>query len=41
MTKPLQGALFRKFRDIIMGIEVIKPGNAVSKKSDKEVGNDK
>jgi hypothetical protein len=33
MTKPLQGALFRKFRDIIMGIEVIKPGKAV--------GNDK
>ena len=41
MTKPLQGALFRKFRDIIMGIEVIKPGKAVSEKSNKAVGNDK
>ena len=41
MTKPLQGSLFRKFRGIIMGIEVIKPDKAISKKSDKAVGNDK
>ena len=39
MTKPLQGVLFRKFRDIVLGIDVIKPGKAVSsKKSDDEVG---
>jgi hypothetical protein len=33
MTKPLQGATFKKFRDIIMGIETIKTGNEVSNKS--------
>ena len=39
MTKPLQGALFRKFRDIVLGIDVIKPGKAVSnKKSGDDVG---
>ena len=39
MTKPLQGALFRKFRDIVMGIDVIKSGKAVSsKKSGDDVG---
>ena len=39
MTKPLQGALFRKFRDIVMGIEVIKSGKDVSsKKSGDDVG---
>ena len=39
MTKPLQGVLFRKFRDIVMGIEVIKPGKEVStKKSGDDVG---
>ena len=42
MTKPLQGALFRKFRDIVMGTEIIKPGKDVSnKKSDEEVGKSK
>ena len=44
MSKPLQGSLFRKFRDIIMGIDIVKPGVEVSKKSGKEVskksGND-
>jgi hypothetical protein len=38
MTKPTQGAIFRKFRDIIMGIETIKSGNDVSDKSGKAVG---
>ena len=42
MTKPLQGALFRKFRDIVMGTEIIKAGKDVSnKKSDEEVGKSK
>ena len=30
MTKPLQGALFHRFRDIVMGIDVIKPGKQMS-----------
>ena len=42
MTKPLQGATFRKFRDIIMGIKDIESGNDVSnKKPSKAAGNDK
>ena len=42
MTKPLQGSLFRKFRDIVMGIDVIKPGKEVSiKKSGNDIGNEK
>jgi len=42
MTKPLQGATFRKFRDIIMGIKGIESGNDVSnKKLSKAAGNDK
>ncbi len=32
MTKPLQGAVFLKFRDIIMGIKTIKPGKDASTK---------
>ena len=39
MTKPLQGALFRKFRDIVMGADVIKPDIDVrKKKSGNNVG---
>ena len=39
MTKPLQGATFRKFRDIVMGIDVIKPGKfAGTFKSGNDVG---
>jgi hypothetical protein len=39
MTKPLQGATFRKFRDIVMGIDVIKPGKfAGTVKSGDDVG---
>ena len=38
MSKPLQGSLFRKFRDIIMGVEAVKSGNGVSNKSDNGVG---
>ena len=43
MTKPLQGATFRKFRDIIMGIETIKSGNDINnkRKSSKAAGNGK
>ena len=53
MTKPLQGATFRKFRDIIMGVETIKPVSDISnmrkpsdaasnkRKSSKAVGNEK
>jgi len=42
MTKPLQGSLFRKFRDIVMGIDVIKPGKGASiKKPGNGVGNEK
>ena len=37
MSKPLQGSLFQKFRDIIMGIDIVKPGVKGSKKSDNEV----
>ncbi len=41
MTKPVQGATFRKFRDIIMGIKTIKSGNDVSnkRKSSNNAGN--
>lgn len=41
MTKPLQGFLFKKFRDIIMGIETIKSGDAVSEKPGNDSGNAK
>lgn len=37
MKKPTQGAIFRKFRDIIMGIETIESGNDVREKSGKAV----
>jgi hypothetical protein len=37
MSKPLQGSLFRKFRDIIMGIDIVKPGVEVRKKTGDEV----
>jgi len=37
MTKPLQGAPFRKFRDIVMGVNVIKSDIDTRK---KESGND-
>ena len=37
MTKPLQGALFIKFRDIVMVVDVIKPGIEVS---NTKTGND-
>jgi hypothetical protein len=35
-TKPLQGALFRKFRDQIMGVTPAK--NPVPGKTDRDVG---
>jgi hypothetical protein len=43
MTKPLQGATFRKFRDIIMGSEMIKSDNNVSnmRKPSDDAGNKK
>ena len=37
MTKPLQGAQFCKFRDIVMGVDVIKSDIDTRK---KESGND-
>ena len=37
MTKPLQGVLFRKVRDIVMGVNVIKSDIDTRK---KESGND-
>lgn len=41
MSKPLQGSFFRKFRDIIMGIDTIKSGVEVSKKSGNKVSKKK
>jgi hypothetical protein len=38
MSKPLQGSLFPKFRDIIMGVEIIKSGNGIRNKSDNKIG---
>ena len=38
-TKPNQGALYRKFRDMIMGVvEQLYPGPGKSKNSKKKVG---
>ena len=36
MTKPLQGALFQKFRDIVMGVDVIKHDIDVGKKKSSQ-----
>ena len=37
MSKPLQEALFKKFQDLIMGLETSKSDKAVSTKSGKVI----